>query len=56
MTPTVAHWHVALAFVLTFFTYIVLKGWHSRRLFYKLRQRGLVSLDPLSLVLEISDT
>jgi hypothetical protein len=45
MAPIVTvYWQIAVTFLLTFLTYIVLKGWHSRRLFYKLRRQGMVRL------------
>lgn len=55
MALTDGYWHVALALLLTFSTYIICKGWHSRRLFYKLRQQRLVSLISPPPV-EMSDT
>jgi len=42
---TVIYWQVALALLIIFINYVVIKGWHSRRLFYKLRRQGLVSRD-----------
>jgi hypothetical protein len=41
-----AYWQVALALLFTCLTYVVTKGWNSRRLFYKLQRQGLVLLHP----------
>ena len=44
---TLGYWEPALTLLLTLLIYVATKGWHSRRLFYKLRQQGLVCLQPL---------
>ncbi|KAN0112751.1 cytochrome P450 [Hyaloscypha variabilis] len=36
-----SYWQGAITLLLILLTYVISKGWHSRRLFYKLRQQGL---------------
>lgn len=39
-------WQIVGTILFLQLTYILVKGWPSRRLFYKLKQQGLVSWNP----------